>query len=246
MLRIAHITLLILITLTLAFCGACGASVSAPARLTATPVYADVDINAYEVAQGGTGDCWLLSTLMAVAEYDATIVRHMFTLDGEGRVMVTIHDTNGRPVTEFVAQPSMGDQNYARALNPNSFNWAAAIEIAAQHNGYAALIANGSNPSEALILLGITSGTTVYLGGPYTDIMLNSGATIACTGSSDSDVMYATHCYMVAGSDDSSVTIVNPWQKGAVDTSTSYEDVSIDAFNAAVIGVWSVVSHGAQ
>lgn len=125
-------------------------------RATAGSLYRD-GLSARDVAQGATGDCYLLSTLSAAAKQKPGLIRDAITQKADGSWLVRFYDRDagGKPVPVYVPVDRdlavrNGGLRYARGTTKGEL-WVCLVEKAfAKWKGGFEKIGNGGAPSEVM------------------------------------------------------------------------------------------------
>jgi hypothetical protein len=219
----------------------------------------DVDAN-----QGNLGDCWLISTLEAVARRNPDVIRQRVVDLGDGTYSVQFN-RGGRDVFYRVDGhlPAMADGNPNFAWSSTGTSWVCIIEKAfayfrSDEGSYSRL--NGGLPSEVFRALGFEpDGTGLEFSGE--DLLrsirreLAAGkAVVACTPVHDDrfNPLVGNHCFEVLSVDEDAtgrltMTVRNPWGRdgGAGDASDPSDGVitvsAAQAWRAGVYADWANV-----
>lgn len=194
----------------------------------------DLSIEAFNrdnIAQGSIGDCWLLSSLGAVAQNDPEFLQEHISYDKESDTYTVTLYEDGEPVDVTVDSTALSSQ--ARGED-GEYSWVTIYEkaIAAQMGGDFEHL-NADQPEKAMEYItgqdaDQNSHSDVWLNpfdGPPSagDIRedLDAGNPVVAhtSGDLDHDSIVGGHAYTVTNvAEDGSVTVMNPWgESGAGD-----------------------------
>ena len=189
--------------------------------------------SADDIDQGGTGDCYFLAALGAVAEVDPGIVRRMVRRNPNGTYTVSFHprgawDVESDDTFEVTVIPEFANGLNEPPSNADEFYMQIIEKAWAQHGGGYDKVAS-SRPAIALEMITGHESSGSHIGllssfDPIEDALAEGRAVTASTdltgntptvrlpdGSSAEVEISGQHVFMVTGVRDGMIVVRNPW-----------------------------------